>query len=83
MKICVAIPTLNEEKNITNIFSKIKKNKIKLDILFIDDNSKDKSQELIKELSKKFKNVNYIFRKKKVGIGSAHKEAIKYIYKNR
>ena len=65
MKICVAIPTLNEEKNITNIFSKIKKNKIKLDILFIDDNSKDKSQELIKELSKKFKNVNYIFRKKK------------------
>ena len=83
MKICVAIPTLNEEKNITNIFSKIKKNKIKLDILFIDDNSKDKSQELIKELSKKFKNVNYIFRKKKVRIGSAHKEAIKYIYKNR
>jgi len=58
MKICVAIPTLNEEKNITNIFSKIKKNKIKLDILFIDDNSKDKSQELIKELNKKIKNVN-------------------------
>ena len=58
MKICVAIPTLNEEKNITNIFSKIKKNKIKLDILFIDDNSKDKSQELIKELNKKFKKIN-------------------------
>ena len=83
MKICVAIPTLNEEKNIINIFSRIKKNKIKLDILFIDDNSSDKSQELIKELSKKNKHVNYIFRKKKVGIGSAHKEAIKYIYKKK
>ena len=83
MKICVAIPTLNEEKNIINIFSQIKKNKIKLDILFIDDNSSDKSQELIKELSKKNKHVNYIFRKKKVGIGSAHKEAIKYIYKKK
>ena len=77
MKICVAIPTLNEEKNISIIFSKIKKTKIKLDILFVDDNSSDKSQELIKKLSKKNKNVKYIFRKNKVGIGSAHKDAIK------
>ena len=77
MKICVAIPTLNEEKNILIIFSKIKKTKIKLDILFVDDNSSDKSQELIKKLSKKNKNVKYIFRKNKVGIGSAHKDAIK------
>jgi|TARA_B110001452_G_C15205267_1_gene418124 dolichol-phosphate mannosyltransferase len=83
MKICVAIPTLNEEKNIINIFSQIKKNKIKLDILFIDDNSSDKSQELIIKLSKKYKHVNYIFRKKKVGIGSAHKEAIQNIYKKK
>jgi len=83
MKICVAIPTLNEEKNISIIFSKIKKTKIKLDILFVDDNSSDKSQELIKKLSKKNKNVKYIFRKNKVGIGSAHKDAIKYGYKKK
>ena len=78
MKICVAIPTLNEEKNIFVIFSKIQKTKIKLDILFVDDNSSDKSQELIKKLCKKNKNVKYIFRKNKVGIGSANKDAIKY-----
>jgi len=83
MKICVAIPTLNEEKNIFNIFSKIKKTNIRLDILFVDDNSSDKSQKLIKKLSKKNKNVKYIFRKNKVGIGSAHKDAIKYIYKKK
>jgi len=58
MKICVIIPTLNEEKNIEKIFIKIKKTKIKLDILFVDDNSKDKSQEIIIKLSKEFKNVN-------------------------
>ena len=41
MKICVIIPTLNEVKNISNILLKIKKTKIKLDIIFIDDNSTD------------------------------------------
>ena len=57
MKICVIIPTLNEEKNILNIFSKIKKTRIKLDILFVDDDSSDRSQELIIKLSKKYQNI--------------------------
>jgi len=83
MKICVAIPTLNEEKNIFNIYSKIKKTKIKLDVLFVDDNSTDRTQKLILKLSKQNKNIKYIFRENKVGIGSAHKDAIKYIYKKK
>jgi len=83
VKICVIIPTLNEEKNIEKIFIDIKKTKIKLDILFVDDNSKDKSQEIIIKLSKKFKNVDYIFRKNKIGIGSAHKDAIKNTYRQK
>ena len=56
MKACVIIPTLNEEKNIYKIFNKIKSTKIKLDILFIDDNSSDKSQELIIKLSNHISN---------------------------
>ena len=77
MKICVIIPTLNEEKNIEKIFIKIKKTKIKLDILFIDDNSDDGSKKEILDLRKKDKKVNYIFRKNKIGISLAHKDAIK------
>jgi len=83
MKICLVIPTLNEEKNIENIFSKIRKTKIKLDILFIDDNSSDNSQNIIKNLAKKFKNIKYIFRKNKTGIGSAHKDGFKKAYKQK
>ena len=45
-------------------------------ILFIDDNSKDGSKKEIINLRKKDKNVDYIFRKKKLGIGSAHKLGI-------
>ena len=52
MKICVIIPTLNEEINILRIFQKIRNTKIKLDILFIDDNSTDVSQKAIINLKK-------------------------------
>tara|TARA_Y100000996_G_scaffold406687_1_gene383349 strand:- start:983 stop:1681 length:699 start_codon:yes stop_codon:yes gene_type:complete len=83
MKICVIIPTLNEEKNIIQIFKKIRKTKIRLDVLFIDDESFDKTQSIIRRLKKKYRFVNYIFRKGKTGIGSAHKDGIKYAYKKK
>ena len=83
MKLCVIIPTLNEEKNIYKLFKRINKTKVKLDILYIDDNSLDKTQSFIKELKKKNKNIKYIFRKNRTGIGSAHKEGIKFCYKKK
>ena len=52
MKIYLIIPTLNEEINILRIFQKIRNTKIKLDILFIDDNSTDVSQKVIINLKK-------------------------------
>ena len=39
-KICLIIPVYNEEKNIQKLFMKIKKLKVKFDILYIEDNSK-------------------------------------------
>jgi len=77
MKVCEIIPTLNEEKNIEKIFIKIKKTKIKLDILFLDDNSDDGSNKEILDLRKKDKKVNYIFRKNKIGISLTNKDTIK------
>lgn len=83
MKKCLIIPTLNEEKNIFKLFKKIKKTNIKLDILFVDDNSSDLTQSHILFLSKKHAFIKYIFRKNKIGIGSAHKDGIKYCYKKK
>ena len=81
MKILIIIPTLNEEKNIAKIaFSILSLNKLFLSILFIDDNSSDRSQEEIIKLKNKYGNIFYIFRKKK-GIGSAHKDGIKWAFK--
>jgi len=83
MKKCLIIPTLNEEKNIIKLVREIKKTKIKLDLLFVDDDSTDLTQSLILSLKKKHKFVKYIFRKNKKGIGSAHKDGIKYCYKKK
>ena len=81
MKKLIIVPTLNERKNILNLYNKINKTNMNFDILFIDDNSIDGSQEIIKKLAKKRKKVRYIFRPKKMGIGSAHKDAFKWAYK--
>ena len=75
-KILLVIPTLNEFGNIQKIYKKIQSENKKINILFIDDNSIDGSKEIIINLKKKNKKVNYIFRKKKLGIGSAHKVGI-------
>ena len=83
MKICLIIPTLNEEKNIIKLFNNIKKTKIKLNILFVDDNSSDQTQKLIIFLKNKYNYIDYLFRKKKIGNGSANKNGIKLCYKKK
>ncbi len=79
----IIIPTLNENKNIKKLFFQIKKLKSNFDILFIDDNSTDGTKQEIINFNKKFNNVKYIFRPKKLGIGSAHKIGLIYGYKKK
>ena len=50
--ILVIVPTLNEKNNIIILLKKLKLTKILHDILFIDDNSKDESQKVIKKIAK-------------------------------
>lgn len=83
-KILIIIPTLNEEKNIKKLVRKIfSLKKYSFNILFIDDNSLDGTQKEIINLKKEFKNINYLLRENKRGIGSAHQEGIKYAFKNK
>ena len=79
--IIIIVPTLNEKNNIENLVSKLNITKISFDLLFVDDNSIDGTQEVIKNMIKKYPNINYIFRPKKKGIGSAHKEGLMWSFK--
>ena len=82
MKIIVIIPTLNEQGNIKYLYNKIIK-KFQIPILFVDDNSSDGTRNKILNLKKKSKLVKFLFRKKRLGLGSAHKDGIKWAYKNK
>ena len=65
IKFSIIIPILNEAKNIqklANILKKELNNKFQYEIIFVDDNSRDGSDIILKELSKKYKNINFIIR---------------------
>ena len=79
--IIIIVPILNEKKNIEILFKKLNTINIGFDLLFIDDNSSDGSREIIKNLVKNNQNINYIFRPKKMGVGSAHKDGFIWAYK--
>lgn len=83
-KILIFIPVYNEEENVLLIVRDIfKKYKKSVDILFVEDNSKDQTLKNILILKKKFKNIFLIKRKKKLGIGSAHKVGISWAFKKK
>ena len=81
-RILVFTATYNEIENIRELVNGIQKNLPKASILIIDDNSPDKTQEVIKELKKKNENLFLIEREKKLGLDSAHKAGFNYAIEN-
>ena len=77
------IPTYNERDNVPIIYRKIRKYNKNLKILFIEDNSPDKTIDVIRNIQKKDNKVKVLLRRKKSGIGSAHKTAISWAAKRK
>lgn len=66
--ISIVIPILNEKKNLKKLSSLIVKNVNfnNYEIIFVDDNSTDGSDKILKLLSKKYKKIKHIIRRSKV-----------------
>jgi len=67
--ISIVIPILNEEKNLIQLIKEIKKVKNKLnlnkfELILVDDNSTDKTHEILKSLKNRNKFLRYFIRKK-------------------
>ena len=83
--ISIVIPALNEEKNIFPLTKKIIKNLkyYKFEIIFVDDNSSDRSKKILLKLKKKYRFFNPILRNKKRDLTQSCFDGIKKSkYKN-
>ena len=63
-KLSIIVPCYNEEDSIPLFYKEIKKIssslRVKLELIFVDDGSSDKSLEIMKELTTSYKWINYI-----------------------
>ena len=77
-KILVIIPTYNESQNIGNLINVIDSLDINLDFLIIDDNSPDRTYDIVKKIMKENSRVNLIVQDKKAGLGTAYKKGFNW-----
>ncbi len=76
MKISIIIPVYFNENNLYPLYDNLSKNVLKLldcdyELIFVDDGSKDNSYKVLKELSKKDKNITLVKLSKNFGSHSA------------
>ena len=62
----IVIPVLNEKQNLKKLTYQIYKNtkNLKIEVIFVDDNSRDGSDKILKKLKQKYSNFKYFIRKK-------------------
>lgn len=81
MKALVIIPTYNESDNILKTIELVFQFAPKVDVLVVDDNSPDKTGNLVKKLMKTEKRVSLLAREKKEGLGTAYVAGFKWALK--
>ena len=72
----VFLPTLNEAGTIESIIQQIIDLNLDASILVIDDGSTDGTDDLVKKLSVKYPFISLIERGARLGVGSAHTQAL-------
>ena len=81
MKVLLVIPAYNEESNILKTYNDIikynKENNTKYDVVVINDGSKDKTEQILRD-----NNINHIQLIHNLGIGGAVQTGYKYAYEN-
>ncbi|MFH2062055.1 MAG: polyprenol monophosphomannose synthase [Candidatus Beckwithbacteria bacterium] len=82
MKTVIVIPTYNESKSIKQLISIIFSILPQGMVIVVDDNSPDKTANLVKPLLKRYKNLHLIVRTGKGGRGSAVMAGFKYAFKH-
>jgi len=86
MKVCVVIPTYNERENLRELIPQIERilcdNVLGGYVVVVDDASPDGTGELAEQLAEEYGNIMVLYRRSKLGIGSAYREAFSVVLKS-
>ena len=82
LRTLIFIPTYNESENIEALFDCIRRTRVDADFLLLDDNSPDGTGQIIDRLAAENPGVHTIHRPGKLGVGSAHRDGIRWAYQH-
>ena len=71
--VSVIVPTLNEQDNIARVYGEVRQatEKLKCEIVFVDDDSRDATRERVRDLQKQDSSVRLVHRIGRRGLSSA------------
>jgi len=75
------VPTYNESDNVGELHGQIEALQLDLDVLYLDDSSPDGTGEILDAIAAGSERVRVMHRPGKQGIGSAHRDGIRYAYR--
>lgn len=78
----VFVPTCNERENVGPLVRDLLALPLELDLLFVDDNSEDGTGLALDELATQVPGLFVLHRPSKLGIGSAHRDGIRWAYQH-
>ena len=79
-KMLIAIPTYNERENLEPLYRRIRELSVQAELLIVDDNSPDGTGKFADQLAAQDRSLRVIHRTGKLGIGSAHRDIIRWAY---
>jgi len=77
-KALIIVPTYNERENIPTLISQVLDKDARLEILVVDDNSPDKTGDLVEEIGRAQPRVHLLRRPGKMGLGTAYRDGFRW-----
>ena len=77
-KALIIVPTYNERENIPTLISQVLEKDARLEILVVDDNSPDKTGDLVEEIGRAEPRVHLLRRPGKMGLGTAYRDGFRW-----
>jgi dolichol-phosphate mannosyltransferase len=82
-KVVIVIPTYNEKDNTPVMIEALAKElpnikNHKIEVLYVDDTSPDKTYEVVREKAKKYKWIHLLLNPNKEGLGKAYAKGFRY-----